>query len=135
VKLAAVCRRGRRPRPARSAFSREITAAEPGADGASAYKTCGGPPAIAVLAVKAEPLRGRFASLDRSARRWPFGFQVALVTKSGRKAAFAHQRDLIANCRAEPAQSPEGPKRSGGAAQPLDGDGAAWLREKGFTGA
>ena len=25
---------------------------------------------IAVLAVKARPLRGRFASLDRSARRW-----------------------------------------------------------------
>jgi hypothetical protein len=45
------------------------------------------PSAIAVLAVKAEPLRGRFARLDRCARRWPFGFQVALVTKSGRKAA------------------------------------------------
>jgi hypothetical protein len=26
--------------------------------------------AIAVLAVKAQPLRGRFASLDGSARRW-----------------------------------------------------------------
>jgi hypothetical protein len=26
--------------------------------------------AIAVLAVKAKPLRGRFASLDGSARRW-----------------------------------------------------------------
>jgi hypothetical protein len=26
---------------------------------------------IAVLAVKAKPLRGRFASLDGSARRWP----------------------------------------------------------------
>jgi hypothetical protein len=30
----------------------------------------GGRDAIAVLAVKAKPLRGRFASLDRSARRW-----------------------------------------------------------------
>jgi hypothetical protein len=27
------------------------------------------PPAIAVLAIKVEPLRGRFANLDRSARR------------------------------------------------------------------
>jgi len=30
----------------------------------------GHPRAIAVLAVKAKPLRGRCASLDRSARRW-----------------------------------------------------------------
>jgi hypothetical protein len=43
-------------------------------------------PAIAVLAFKAKPLRGRFASLDRSARRWP------LASKSP--------------CRADPAQSP-----------------------------
>jgi hypothetical protein len=32
--------------------------------------------AIAVLAVKGKPLRGRFAPLDRSARRWLFGFHV-----------------------------------------------------------
>jgi hypothetical protein len=38
-----------------------------------------------VLAVKAEPLRGRYASLDRSARRWRFGFQVVLLTKSGHR--------------------------------------------------
>ena len=58
-----------------------------------------------MLAVKAKPLRGRFASLDRCARRWRFGFQVALLTKSGPRAAFAHQRDLIGSCRAAPAQS------------------------------
>jgi hypothetical protein len=36
-------------------------------DGPSAPKP---PPAIAVLAVKVKPLRGRFANLDGCARRW-----------------------------------------------------------------
>jgi hypothetical protein len=72
-----------------------------------------------VLAVKVEPLRGRFANLDRSARRWRFGFQVVVLAKSGLWPAFRQQHDLMTPCPADPAQSPEGPERSGGAAQPL----------------
>jgi hypothetical protein len=39
--------------------------------------------AIAVLAVKVEPLRGRCANLDRCARRWRLGLHVSLLSKSG----------------------------------------------------
>jgi hypothetical protein len=76
------------------------------------------PRAIAALAVKVEPLRASLANRGRSARRWRFGFQVVLLTKSGLWPAFRQQRDLTAPCRAVPAQSPEGPERSEGAAQP-----------------
>jgi hypothetical protein len=56
--------------------------------------------AIAVLAVKAEPLRGRFARLDGSARRWRFAGQILLVNDRGFHAAIVHQKDLEATGRA-----------------------------------
>ena len=65
------------------------------------------------------------ANLDRCARRWPLGLQVSLLNESGPQAAFRQQRNLKAPCYAAAAQSPRS-GRSGGAAQPLDGDGAAW---------
>jgi hypothetical protein len=58
-----------------------------------------------VLAVKAKSLRGRFASPDRSARRWLFADHVSLVTKAvnGRSG---HQRGMDANRRIDEARSP-----------------------------
>lgn len=70
-----------------------------------------GPPAIAALAVKArrmQSVRPRRAATRALRAPMAFGLQVALLTKSGRRAAFAQQSDLIAACRADRAQSPQG---------------------------
>jgi len=45
------------------------------------------------------------ANLDRLRAAPALGLQVALLTTSGPRAAFAQQRDLKASCRADPAQS------------------------------
>ena len=55
--------------------------------------------------VRAKPLRGRFASPDRSARRWLFADHISLVTKAV-NGRFSHQRDMDANRRVDEAQSP-----------------------------
>jgi hypothetical protein len=68
---AALAERSRRE----ALLARKIAAAELSAVSARACNVAR-PPAITVLAVKAMALRGRFASLDRSARRW------RLVSKS-----------------------------------------------------
>ncbi|MGA2495144.1 MAG: hypothetical protein ABSF67_19755 [Roseiarcus sp.] len=52
-------------------------------------------PAIAVLAVKAKPLRGRFASLDRLRAAPALGLQAPLAAptrRSHREAAAAQRR-------------------------------------------
>jgi hypothetical protein len=87
----------------------------------------GGPAhASAVLAVNVKPLRGRFANVDRSARRRLFGRHVSLVRKAAcgpLSLTKEHGGDLP---RRQAAVTPKAPKRSAGAAKPLDGGLAEW---------
>ena len=83
--------------------------------------------ASAVLAVNVKPLRGRFANLDRCARRRLFGSMSLWCAKrpEGRcRSPKGHGGKLP---RRQGAVTPKAPKRSAGAAKPLDGGLAAWL--------
>jgi len=75
--------------------------------------------ASAVLALKVKPLRGRFANLDHSARRWLFGLHVSLVFESGLLAASRTKETWRQNAaptrRGHPAGA-EAERRSGEAA-------------------
>jgi hypothetical protein len=73
------------------------------------------------------PLRGRFARLDASARRWRLAGRVVLVTEAAPKGRFRAPKQHGCHLpRRRDAVTPKGPKRSGGSAQPIDGGSAAW---------
>jgi hypothetical protein len=73
------------------------------------------------------PLRGRFARLDASARRWRLAGHVVLVTEAAPKGRFRAPKQHECHLpRRRDAVTPKGPKRSGGSAQPIDGGSAAW---------
>ena len=82
--------------------------------------------AIAVLAVKVKPLRGRVANPDSSARRWLVATMSFWCAKRPNGRA-AHQKDMDAKRRAAEPQSRRRRRNAVvGAAQPLDGGLAAW---------
>ena len=66
------------------------------------------------------------ANLDGSARRWLLASMSPASEAAGGR--FASPRDMETIRYVDEAQSPEGPKRSTGAAQPLDGGSATWAR-------
>ena len=81
-------------------------------DGGSAH-------AGAVPAIKIKPLRGRYANLDRSARRRLFGFHGSLVREAARQPRRAPKetwRRLAAPTGRSHAEGAEAKRRSGEAA-------------------